>query len=100
MGLLFWVFAHVMFVMWFVKSSRRQKQQNMKQLADEIKEKPLASLYLFTVFVAIELFILGIFSPSLFSFEVETPFGVYESWFLALLYGIVWWLLGLFTERQ
>ena len=99
MGLLFWLFAHVMFVMWFVKSSRHQKQQNIKELAYEIREKPLATLYLFTVFVAIELFMLGILSPTLFSFEIETPFGVYESWFLALLYGVGWWLFGLFTGR-
>ncbi len=99
MGLLFWLFAHVILVKWVIKTSKQQKQKDIKQLVEDFKEKPFSVLYLFSVFIAIEIFVLGILSPSLFAFDVETPFGNYESWLLALLYGVVWWFLGLFTDK-
>ncbi|HFI9759417.1 hypothetical protein R7F09_04680 [Vibrio sp. Vb2532] len=98
-GFILWLLVHVMLVMWVVKSSRQKKQEDITQVVNDIREKPFSALYLFTVIIAIEIFVLGILSPTLFSFDVETPFGNYESWFLALLYGVIWWFLGLFYNK-
>ncbi|KUI98636.1 hypothetical protein VRK_19660 [Vibrio sp. MEBiC08052] len=72
---------------------------DLQQIISDFKESPFRNLYLITVVLAIEVFALGVTCPSLFMFHVSTPFGVYESWFLALIYSCIWYFWGWFINK-